>query len=125
MLLTGGGLDLTKEAGYRQLATYDAMLFPIFYEGEGFPGVFIDAFIAAIPVIATDWHCNTEIIHVGRTGFIIPPKDEAGLYDKMKIAIEQKERLLPMKLVCRNEAQKYDRNNIFSEANLQRIGLLE
>lgn len=87
--------------------------------------MFIDAFIAAIPVIATDWHCNTEIIHVGRTGFIIPPKDEAGLYDKMKIAIEQKERLLPMKLVCRNEAQKYDRNNIFSEANLQRIGLLE
>lgn len=120
-----GVLDLTKEAGYRQLATYDAMLFPTFYEGEGFPGVVIDAFISALPVIATDWHCNTEIIHDGETGFIIPPKDEAALYGKMKIAIEQKERLWPMKLVCKKEAQKYDRNNILSEANLQRIGLLE
>ena len=47
-----GLLDLTQEIGYRQLATYDAMLFPTFYEGEGFPGVLIDAFISALPVIS-------------------------------------------------------------------------
>lgn len=120
-----GLLDLTQEIGYRQLATYDAMLFPTFYEGEGFPGVLIDAFISALPVIASDWHCNTEIIQDEKTGFIIPHKDEGALYDKMKMIIEHRERLLPMKLACKKEAQRYDRNNILSETNLQRIGLLE
>lgn len=61
-----GLLDLTKEEGYKELATYDALLFPTYYEGEGFPGVFIDAFISALPVIASDWHCNTEIIKDGK-----------------------------------------------------------
>lgn len=120
-----GLLDLTKENGYRQLATYDAMLFPTFYDGEGFPGVFVDAFISALPVISTDWHCNTEIIQDGVTGFIIPPKDEDALYDKMRMVIEHTEVLQPMKRACKKEAQKYDINNVLSEANLQRIGILE
>ena len=120
-----GVLDLTKEEGYQKLATYDAMLFPTYYEGEAFPGVFIDAFISALPVIASDWHCNTEIIEDKKTGFIIPPKDEDALYEKMKMVIKHREILLPMKLACKKEAKKYNRNNILNEANLQRIGLLE
>lgn len=119
-----GLLDLTKEDGYKELATYDALLFPTFYEGEGFPGVFIDAFISALPVIASDWHCNTEIIKDKETGFIIPPKDVDALYDKMKLFIENKGNMGSMRLKCKEEAKKYDRNNILSETNLQRIGLL-
>lgn len=120
-----GLLDLTKGTGYRQLATYDVMLFPTFYEGEGFPGVFIDAFISALPIIASDWHYNREIINDEETGFIVPPKDEDALYYKMKMVIEQKEKLQPMRFACKKEAQKYDSNNILSEANLRRIGLIE
>lgn len=119
-----GLLDLTKKEGYEELAAYDALLFPTYYEGEGFPGVFIDAFISALPVIASDWHCNTEIIKDKETGFIIPPKDVDALYDKMKFFIENKGDMGSMRLKCKEEAKKYDRNNILSETNLQRIGLL-
>ncbi|MFR3494185.1 MAG: glycosyltransferase [Blautia sp.] len=37
------------------LKNYDALLFPTYYEGEGFAGTIIDAFAAGLPVIASDW----------------------------------------------------------------------
>lgn len=119
-----GLLDLTKKEGYQTLESYDMMLFPTFYEGEGFPGVFIDAFISSIPIITTDWHYNTEIVKDGETGFIIPPKDANALFDKMKWAIENRNSLEIIRLTCKNEAQKYDNNSILSVENLKNIGLL-
>lgn len=119
-----GLLDLTKKEGYQTLESYDIMLFPTFYEGEGFPGVFIDAFISALPIITTNWHYNTEIVKDGETGFIIPPKDANALFDKMKWAIENRNSLEIIRLTCKNEAQKYDNNSILSVENLKNIGLL-
>ena len=119
-----GLLDLTKQEGYQTLASYDVMLFPTFYEGEGFPGVFIDAFISALPIITTDWHYNTEIVKNGETGFIIPPKDENALFAKMKWVIENRNSLEMIRLTCKNEAQKYDNNSVLSVENLKNIGLL-
>jgi glycosyltransferase involved in cell wall biosynthesis len=119
-----GLLDLTNIHGYEKLAEYDAMLFPTYYEGEAFPGVFIDAFIASLPVIATDWHFNTDIIQDGKTGFIIPPKDENTLFEKMKRVIGNRNELEPMRLSCKEEARNYDSMNILSKNNLINIGLL-
>lgn len=58
----GGFLDLRDEKNYDILSEYDIMLFPTFWEGEGFPGILIDALIAGIPVIASDWNLNKYII---------------------------------------------------------------
>ena len=52
------------------LKEYDALLFPTYYEGEGFAGTIIDAFAAGLPVIASDWKYNSEIIKSGMTGVI-------------------------------------------------------
>ena len=39
---------------------YYALLFPTYWDGEGFPGTIVDAFSAGIPVVGTDWNCNGE-----------------------------------------------------------------
>jgi len=52
------------------LKNYYALLFPTTWVGEGFPGTIIDAFSSGLPVIATDWNCNSEIIENGRNGYI-------------------------------------------------------
>lgn len=57
-----GVLNLKEEAGYRTLCRYDMMLFPTYWYGEGFPGIVIDAYIAGVPLIASDWNMNTEVI---------------------------------------------------------------
>lgn len=120
-----GILDLTKKAGYDTLSMYDVMLFPTFYDGEGFPGIMIDAFISGLPVLATDWHCNKDIVENGKTGFIIPPQDEKSLLNKMKEIIDDREVVEFLRYNCQQEAKKYDNKVILGDDNLIKIGLLE
>jgi glycosyltransferase involved in cell wall biosynthesis len=44
------------------MSSYDVFLFPTHWDGECFPGVILDAFIAGIPVIASNWKYNAELI---------------------------------------------------------------
>lgn len=55
------------------LTPYFAMLFPTYYHGEGFPGNFIDAFNTGLPIIATDWLYNRDLIQDGVNGLLVPP----------------------------------------------------
>ena len=54
------------------LSEYFAMLFPTYFHGEGFAGCLIDAFFAGIPVIATDWLYNKDVIEDGKNGLLVP-----------------------------------------------------
>ena len=64
-----GYLNLLNSEGYKILSEYDVMLFPTYWEGEGFPGIVIDANIAGLPIIATDWNLNSEVIKDKETGY--------------------------------------------------------
>jgi glycosyltransferase involved in cell wall biosynthesis len=72
-----GYLNIMNEpsVSYNILSEYSCMLFPTYWQGEGFPGVVIDAYIAGLPVIATDWNINKEVIEDEITGLIIPVQD--------------------------------------------------
>lgn len=71
-------LNNEKEA-YSVLSEYTALVFPSYYPGEGFPGVFIDAFIAGLPIITTNWNMNEEIVIDGFNGKIINIQDVPSL----------------------------------------------
>lgn len=57
------------------LENYFALLFPTYYYGEGFPGNVVDAYNTGIPIIATDWLYNSDIIKDGINGILVPIKD--------------------------------------------------
>lgn len=65
------------------LKAYYALLFPTFYDGEGFAGTLIDAFSSGVPVIASDWKYNPEIVH-GNVGIIYPTGNVESLADILK-----------------------------------------
>jgi glycosyltransferase involved in cell wall biosynthesis len=50
------------ETVHQIMSEYDVFLFPTRWHGEGFPGVILDAFIAGIPIIASDWRFNAELV---------------------------------------------------------------
>jgi len=77
------------------------MLFPTFWVGEGFPGIIIDAYIAGLPIIASDWNLNGEIIDEKETGFIIKKKDSIQLKDKMKYFIKNPEEIIRIGNNCK------------------------
>ena len=119
-----GLLNLTVKEGYEELSKHDVFLFPTFYKNEGFPGAVVDAFIAGLPIVASDWHFNAQFVKNGVTGFVIPAMDEKSLYKIMKSFINREYDVEAMKKTCLIEATKYDYENVLSEEFLRKIELL-
>ncbi len=119
-----GFLNLNQNEGYDILSSYDVMLFPTYWDGEGFPGIFIDAFISSLPVIASSWSMNTDVIKDNETGWIISPHSTKELVNKMEYAINSVSDICRLSSNCRKEARKYDSRTVLSKQVLQEIGLL-
>lgn len=88
------------------LKDYFALLFPTYYEGEGFAGTLIDAFSAGVPVIASDWKYNAEIVGE-QVGFVYPTRDREAFVNVLMRAAENPEIILNKKKACLKEAHKY------------------
>lgn len=92
------------------LKDYFALLFPTYYAGEGFAGTLIDSFSAGVPVIASDWKYNAEIVN-GNTGYVYPLNKPETLADILKDAASNPSVILDKKLSCLKEVQKYKIDN--------------
>lgn len=66
------------------LAGYDVLVFPTFYEREGYPGVIIEAYMAGIPVITTNWISIPEIVEDDVSGKLIEPKSALSLANALE-----------------------------------------
>ena len=89
------------------LKDYYALLFPTYYEGEGFAGTLIDALAAGVPVIASDWRYNSEIVMPGTTGLLFKTRDVEELTDKLIYIYENQRTWNNLKTKCIAEAKNY------------------
>ena len=89
------------------LSDYYALLFPTRYEGEGMPGTVIDAFAAGVPVIATDWNANSEIIGNMKNGIIYPSEEIKTLFDAILWSVNNVGAMNEMRIASRREYTKY------------------
>ena len=105
-----GMVDFDKSV--QTLSLYDILLFPTFFQGEGFPGTIIDAFYSATPVICTDWHYNSEIIEYGKTGFYYDYKTPNKLDEYLDMIIQNIDILTDMRKNCLFESKKYDADKL-------------
>ncbi|MDE6091305.1 MAG: glycosyltransferase [Duncaniella sp.] len=64
---------LAPDKVIKVISDYDALIFPTHYDGEGCPGILIEALAAELPVIASDWKDNSEFIHNKENGFLCEP----------------------------------------------------
>lgn len=113
-----GILNLQSQEGYELLSTYDMMVFPTFWHGEGFPGVIVDAFVAGLPVLASDWNLNSEVVEEGKTGYLIEACNLTSLTDKMKHVIENPDELVRMSRNCRTRAKDFHVDAVLSAVSL-------
>ena len=61
---------LQPEEVIAALRTYDVLIFPTHYAGEGCPGILVEALSAGLPIIASDWKYNDEFVENGVNGFL-------------------------------------------------------
>lgn len=97
------------------IGEYFLLVFPTYFHGEGFPGCIIDSFNAGLPVIATDWMYNKDIIEDGKNGLIVPIKNPQKIADA--ILKLYKDRFLAYQISLNNigQAPKYSPEVVLQE----------
>jgi glycosyltransferase involved in cell wall biosynthesis len=90
------------------LKDYFVMLFPTYYHGEGFPGNVIDAYNSALPMIATDWLYNSDVVLNGKTGLLVPIKAPKELAEAILKLYNNRELQLYFAKNSLREAAKYN-----------------
>lgn len=88
------------------LKEYFALLFPTYYEGEGFAGTLIDAYSAGVPVIASDWKYNSELVNED-VGYVYPTEDQEAFVSILEEIVMNPYMILSKKRLCLKEAEKY------------------
>lgn len=101
-----GGL-VPYDQSVTAIQDYDALLFPTYWEGEGFPGTIVDAFSAGLPVVASDWGCNGEIIQHKQNGLLYPNAEMLELKDAIRWLIGHPSEPLAMRKACLQDARLY------------------
>ena len=91
----------------QELKKYFMLLFPTTYEGEAFPGTILDAFCSGIPVIASNWHYNEELVIDKVNGYIYHYNDEKDFYNKVFYAINNSQNVILMKENCLKKAEEF------------------
>ncbi len=93
------------------LANYYCLLFPTYYHGEGTPHSVIEAFMAGLPVIASDWAYNKEVVSDNKTGLIFKLNTNE-LYEKIIWAINNSLKIGEFSKNCLLESKKYNIDNL-------------
>lgn len=118
-----GFLDLRNHQNYDILANYDVMLFPTYWHGEGFPGIMIDAFVSGLPIIASDWNLNADIIEDGKTGIILKNNNVETLREAIVYCVDNKSFVKSLSKECQGRAHDYNIRNVLSKELFTKIGI--
>jgi len=79
-LFIASGLPQAEALGYVQAAD----VFVLNSDYEGFSHALIEVMALGTPIVATKVGGNAELIEDGKTGLLIPPKDDEALYNALK-----------------------------------------
>ena len=97
------------------LKNYFALLFPTYFHGEGFPGCFIDAFNSGLPIIATDWLYNHDLVTPGDNGLLVPIKDPQALCDAILKLYYDRELAYTLSKGSWNMAKEYEPDSVLAD----------
>lgn len=91
----------------RVLKDYFAMLFLTFYDKEGYPNVFVDAYAAGLPIIATRWHYNCDFINDQKDGLLVNVNNVNEVVEGLEKMTSDLSLYLEMRKKCLARCEEY------------------
>lgn len=67
----------------------------------------IDALSAGLPVIATNWNYNFDVLENSKTGYMVEINNPSEVADKIIEIYKNQKQLVKMKFNCVKQANKY------------------
>jgi glycosyltransferase involved in cell wall biosynthesis len=104
-----------KEDAVDTVRQFFMLLFPTRHPGEGMAGTIIDALAASVPVIATDWNYNSEIVRHGLEGIIYKPDSIQNLIDAIDYAISHPEDIEAMSRAAKIRSLDFSTDVVLSK----------
>lgn len=100
-----GIVDFHKSSSV--LKDYFLMLFPTSYSSEGYPNAIVDAFSAGLPVVATRWHYNADIINDGEDGVLVDVGEVEQIISAVEKLSDDLDTYSKMRKNCLNRCSEY------------------
>lgn len=98
----------------QKLKHYDILLCPTKWKTEGFPGAFIDAMAAGLPIIASELDNFKDIIKDGYNGYLIDYIEENKYIEQIAFLDKNRDVLYMMKKNALFEVEKYKTEFVLS-----------
>ena len=89
------------------LKNYFALVFPTRFYTEGIPGTIIDAYAAALPVVAARWESFDDVIYEGKTGYGYKFGDIAEFHRLMDEIASCPQKITELKSQCLKKAKLF------------------
>lgn len=92
------------------LSHQDLLVLPTFYHSEGHPGVLIEAMMAGIPIVSTNFRSIPELVTHERNGLLVPPSSVCELTESIKRLARDRQLLNQMATINAQMSQNFTAN---------------
>lgn len=90
------------------MQNHDVLVFPTYYQGEGYPGIIVEAMAVGLAVITTDYRSLPDMIDDGINGILVPPCDPHAISEAIRLLVSNKEKLREISSENRMRKYQYD-----------------
>lgn len=97
-----------EEDAVELMTEYDILGLPTWFEGEGHPGVIVEAMMAGVPVLSTYHKAIPELIADGENGFLVDPKNPKQVTSILSDYASRPDRLRQLGRAHRERLQQHD-----------------
>lgn len=108
---------ISSDEGLEMLSHYCMLLFPTYYTGEGFPTTVCESMMAGLPVIASNWRFNNELVVEGKTGFLVEVNNVNALSERIQYVMNHADEIERMKLYCLKESEQFKPEHVMKNLN--------
>ena len=109
-----GAVTPNNKREYEVLSEYDVLLFPTKYYNEGLPGTIIEAYIASLAIVASEWKYAHEYISDSKNGYIFNFDDYNDFYQKVLKILDRK-KIEKFKKYSKELSKKYNIEYLLSD----------
>ncbi|PEL13553.1 glycosyltransferase [Bacillus sp. AFS017336] len=100
---------------YNIYSQYDVLVFPTKYPGECLPGTLIEAYIAGLTILASEWKYAKEYIEHEKVGYLFNYNDISEFEKVAEKLINEKEKIKDFKENSKKYSSKFDVNTVLNE----------
>lgn len=89
------------------ITKYDLFVFPTYYSGEGHPGVVIEAMMAGMPIITTNFKSIPDLVKHRVNGLLVTPNNPRELADAIQLLFDDKELMKAIEIQSALSGKQY------------------